>query len=183
MKGRCIALAVAGILTGCNLAPVYQQPHYLLPDSYQGSGAFRVAQPQDALSPRGDWWTLFGDEQLNRLEEQLVRENPTLEAAAEAHTQAHDLAAEAQSHLYPQVGAQSLVSYNRESEHHLFSSVNVPKEEASNVIGGVASWEPDFWGALRNSAHVQKRLAQASAADLATARLSLEAELDRKSVV
>ena len=64
MKGRCIALAVAGILSGCNLAPVYEQPHYLLPDSYQGSGAFRVAQPQDALSPRGDWWTLFGDEEL-----------------------------------------------------------------------------------------------------------------------
>jgi len=177
MKARCVALAVAGILAGCDLAPAYKQPHYLLPDSYQGSGAFRVAQPQDALSPRGDWWTLFGDEELNQLEEQLVRENPTLEAAAEAYTQARDLAAEAQSHLYPQVGAQALVSENRESEHHLFSSTNVPKQEASNVIGGVASWEPDFWGALRNSAHAQKRLAQASAADLATARLSLEAEL------
>jgi multidrug efflux system outer membrane protein len=177
MKGRCIALAVAGILSGCNLAPVYEQPHYLLPDSYQGSGAFRVAQPQDALSPRGDWWTLFGDEELNQLEDQLVRENPTLEAAAEVYTQARDLATEAQSHLYPQVGAQALVSENRESEHHLFSSTNVAKQEASNVIGGVASWEPDFWGALRNSAHAQKRLAQASAADLATARLSLEAEL------
>ena len=177
MKGRCTALAVAGILAGCNLAPVYKQPHYLLPDSYQGSGAFRVAQPQEALSPRGDWWTLFGDEELNQLEEQLGRENPTLAAAAEVYTQARDLAAEAQSHLYPRVGAQALVSENRESEHHLFSSINVPKQEASNVIGGVASWEPDFWGALRNSAHVQKRLAQASAADLATARLSLEAEL------
>ena len=177
MKTMCTALAVALILTGCNLAPRYDPPHYLLPDSYQGSGAFRVAQPEDALSPRGDWWTLFGDEELNQLEEQLVRENPTLEAAAEAYTQARDLAAEAQSHLYPQVGAQALVSENRESEHHLFSSVNVPKQEASNVIGGVASWEPDFWGALRNSAHTQKRLAQASAAELAAVRLSLEAEL------
>ena len=144
MKGRCTALAVAGILAGCNLAPVYDQPHYLLPDSYQGSGAFRVAQPQEALSPRGDWWTLFGDKELNQLEEQLGRENPTLAAAAEVYTQARDLAAEAQSHLYPQVGAQALVSENRESEHHLFSSINVPKQEASNVIGGVASWEPDF---------------------------------------
>jgi NodT family efflux transporter outer membrane factor (OMF) lipoprotein len=177
MKGRCIALAVAGILSGCNLAPVYEQPHYLLPDSYQGSGAFRVAQPQDALSPRGDWWTLFGDEQLNRLEEQLVRENPNLEAAAEVYTQARDLAAEAQSQLYPQIGVQALVSDNRESAHHLFSTFNEPRQEGSNVIAGVASWEPDFWGAIRNGAHAQKRLAQASAADLATARLSLEAEL------
>src|SRR5580658_9554852 len=177
MRGRCIALAAAGMLSGCDLAPVYDPPHTLLPESYQGSGAFRVAQPQDALSPRGDWWTLFGDEQLNRLEEQLNRENPNLEAAAEVYTQARDLAAEAQSHLYPQIGAQALVSDNRESAQHLFSTTNVPQQEASNLIGGIASWEPDFWGAIRNSAHAQKRLAQASAADLATARLSLEAEL------
>jgi outer membrane protein, multidrug efflux system len=177
MNKLCTALAVAGMLAGCNLAPVYNPPHYLLPDSYQGSGAFRVAQPQDALSLRGDWWTLFGDEQLNRLEEQLNRENPNLEAAAQVYTQARDLAAEAQSQLYPQMGAQALVSDNRESAHHLFSTTNVPKQEASNVIGGVASWEPDFWHAIRNRAHAQKRLAQASAADLATARLSLEAEL------
>src|SRR5271156_3056239 len=177
MKGWCTALAGAAVLSGCDLAPVYDPPHTLLPDSYQGSGAFRVAQPEDALSPRGDWWTLFGDEELNRLEEQLGRENPTLLAAAEVYTQARDLAAEAQSHLYPQIGAQALVSDNRESAHHLFSTTNVPQQEASNVIGGVASWEPDFWGAIRNAAHAQKRLAQASAADLATARLSLEAEL------
>jgi outer membrane protein, multidrug efflux system len=177
MKGCCTALAVAGILAGCNLAPTYDPPHTLLPDSYQGSGAFRVAQPEEALLPRGDWWTLFGDEQLNRLEEQLIRENPNLEAATEVYTQARDLAAAAQSHLYPWIGAQALVSDNRESAHHLFSTSNVPQQEASNVIGGVASWEPDFWHAIRNRAHAQKRLAQASAADLATARLSLEAEL------
>jgi multidrug efflux system outer membrane protein len=177
MKGCCTALAVAGILAGCNLAPTYDPPRTLLPDSYQGSGAFRVAEPQEALSPRGDWWTLFGDEQLNRLEEQLIRENPNLEVATEVYTQARDLAAAAQSHLYPWIGAQALVSDNRESAHHLFSTTNVPHQEASNAIGGVASWEPDFWGAIRNRAHAQKRLAQASAADLATARLSLEAEL------
>jgi len=177
MKGWCTALSVAGILAGCDLAPVYDPPHTLLPDSYQGSGAFRVAQPEVALSPRGDWWTLFGDEQLNRLEEQLVCENPNLEAAAEVYTQARDLAAEAQSRFYPQIGVQALVSDNRESAHHLFSSFNQPRQEGSNVIAGTASWEPDFWGAIRNSAHAQKRLAQASAADLATARLSLEAEL------
>jgi outer membrane protein, multidrug efflux system len=177
MNRLCTALAVAAVLSGCDLAPIYDPPHYLLPDSYQGSGAFGVAQPQDVLSPRGDWWTLFGDEQLNRLEEQLNRENPNLEAAAEVYAQARDLAAEAQSQLYPQIGAQALVSDNRESAHHLFSTINVPKEEASNVIGGVASWEPDFWHAIRNRAHAQKRLAQASAADLETARLSLEAEL------
>jgi multidrug efflux system outer membrane protein len=177
MKGWCTAVAVAGMLAGCNLAPLYDPPHTLLPDSYQSSGAFRVAEPEDALPARGDWWTLFGDEELNQLEDKLRRENPTLAAASEIYTQARDLAAEAQSRIYPQIGAQALVSDNRESAHHLFSSNNQPRQAGSNVIAGVASWEPDFWGAVRNRAHVQKRLAQASAADLATARLSLEAEL------
>src|ERR1700733_10736961 len=106
MKRLGTLLAVTAVLSGCDLAPVYDPPHYLLPESYQGSGSFRVAQPQDALSPRGDWWTLFGDEQLNQLEEQLGRENPTLAAAGEIYTQARDLAAEAQSRLYPQIGAE-----------------------------------------------------------------------------
>jgi NodT family efflux transporter outer membrane factor (OMF) lipoprotein len=49
--------------------------------------------------------------------------------------------------------------------------------EANNEILATASWEPDFWSAIRNSTRVQKRLAQASAASLASARLSLQAEL------
>jgi multidrug efflux system outer membrane protein len=91
--------------------------------------------------------------------------------------QARDLAAEAQSRIYPQVTAQASTSDNRESAHHLFSNSAVARQEGSNEVGAAASWEPDFWGAIRNSARGQKRLAQASAADLATARLSLQAEL------
>jgi NodT family efflux transporter outer membrane factor (OMF) lipoprotein len=177
MKIRHAAPIAVAVLVGCDLAPVYDPPHYVLPASYQGSEPFEVAQPQEALLPRGDWWTLLGDEQLNQLEEQLEHSNPTLQAAAEAYTQARDLAAKAESQLYPQLGAQALVSDNRQSAHHLFSSGPGPKEEASNLIGAAASWEPDFWHAIRNSAHAQKRLAQASSADLASVTLSLEAEL------
>ena len=172
-----IASFAVAVLAGCDLAPVYDPPHYALPASYQGSEPFEVAQPQEALLPRGDWWALLRDEQLNQLEEQLEHSNPTLQAAAETYTQVRDLAAEAESQLYPQLGAQALVSDNRQSAHRLFSSGSGPNEEASNLIGGAASWEPDFWHAIRNSAHAQKRLAQASSAELAAVRLSLEAEL------
>src|ERR1700722_12949105 len=182
MKRRATTLVAAlsaGLLSGCNLAPVYDPPHFDLPVSYQGSDHFRVANPDEALSPRGDWWTLFGDEQLNQLEDQLGRANPTLQAAADVYAQARSLAAEAQSSLSPQVSAQAGVSENKGSVNRLFRSPNstAPIREASNQIGVEASWEPDFWHALRNSAHAQKRLAQASAADLATSRLSLQAEL------
>ena len=181
MKRYAAALiASLGVgLSGCNLAPVYDPPHFILPDSYQGSGPFRVAHPDEALSPRGDWWTLLGDEQLNQLEDQLGRANPTLQTAADVYAEARSLAGEAQSALSPQVSANAVVSENKESVNRLFRSPTsrAPLQEASNQIGAAASWEPDFWHALRNSAHAQKRLAQASAAELATARLSLQAEL------
>jgi len=182
MKCRPPVMIVAlglWLLAGCDLAPVYDPPHFILPESYQGSGPFRVANPDEALSPRGDWWTLFGDEQLNQLEDQLGRANPTLAVAADAYAQARSLAAEAQSKMSPQVSANAGVSENKESVNHLFRSPTSggPIREASNQWGAGASWEPDFWHALRNGAHAQKRLAQASAADLATALLSLQAEL------
>jgi outer membrane protein, multidrug efflux system len=182
MKAYAAALLASlgvGLLAGCNLAPVYEPPQFILPESYHGSGPFKVANPDEALSPRGDWWTLFGDKQLNELEDQLGRSNPTLAAAADAYAQARSLAAEAQSQLAPQVSGSAGTSENKESVNRLFRSPTsrAPVREASNQFGVAASWEPDFWHALRNGAHAQMRLAQASAADLATARLSLQAEL------
>jgi NodT family efflux transporter outer membrane factor (OMF) lipoprotein len=183
MKGRFTALLASAVatalLSGCDLAPVYDPPHFILPQSYAGSAPFTVANPDAALSPRGDWWTLFGDPELNRLEEQLGRANPTLQSAVDIYAQARALAAEAQSARSPQVGAQEAVSDNKTSVNRLFRlpTSRGPIREASNQFGIAASWEPDFWHALRNSAHTQKRLAQASAADLATARLSLQTEL------
>jgi outer membrane protein, multidrug efflux system len=172
------ALIGSLLLSGCNLAPVYKPPHFLLPDSYQGTPPFEVAHPDQELAPRGDWWTLFNDPELTQLEARAAKENPTLQAAAEQYMQARDLAAEAQSALYPVVSASAEVSDNRQSQQRLFrGNTMTPNVEASNEILGTASWEPDFWDEIRNRAHQQKRLAQAGAADLETARLSLQAEL------
>ena len=74
------AFAAFGALvcyTGCDLAPTYDPPHYVLPDNWRGQGPFTLANPRDAL-PRGPWWELFGDPLLNQLEQQLVAENPNL---------------------------------------------------------------------------------------------------------
>jgi len=181
MRMRTVGASVAicaTLLGGCQLAPPYDPPHLLLPDGYQGIAPFRQANPDSVLSVQGEWWTLFDDPELNDYEEQLKRSNPTLQAAAETYTQARDLAAEAQSGLYPQLALTASLSENKQSLHSLYR--NGPgglNEDVSNIFAVAASWEPDFWGATRNRAHESKRLAQASAADLAFAQLSLEAQL------
>jgi outer membrane protein, multidrug efflux system len=177
--GRFTSLVAAMIgLSSCDLAPDYAPLQYVLPADYKGSGPFTVAHPRDTL-PRGPWWERFGDARLNQLERQLAADNTDLAALAEQYTQARDLAAEARSQLFPQIAASGLLSNNKESRHRLFRTPNstAPTVEPSNVILATASWEPDFWSAIRNSTRAQKRLAQASAALLATGKLSLQSEL------
>src|SRR5258708_1889029 len=154
-----LALTAMIGLSSCDLAPDYAPPHYVLPTDYKGSGPFTIARPRDTL-PRGPWWEQFDDALLNQLERQLDANNPDLAALAEQYTQARDLAAEARSQLFPQIGVNGLLSDNRESKHRLFRSPNstAAAEEANNQILATASWEPDFWSAIRNSTRVQKRL-------------------------
>ncbi len=181
--GRCVRAAsrvaaalLLGLASGCDLAPQYRPPHYVLPDSYAGSGPFRRADPADAV-PRGPWWTLFGDPLLDRLEAEATADNPDLGGIYEQYVQARDLAAEARSGLFPQVVGNASTTDNRQSEHRLFYGGGGPNQQSSNLIEATASWEPDFWDRLRNQTRQQKRLAQASAAYLASARLILQAEL------
>ena len=178
LKLACPLLAALSALCGCDLAPAYRPPQYVLPASYQGSPPFKVAHPLDTL-PRGPWWEQFNDPRLNQLEQQLTAENPNLAAMAEAYTQARDMAAEARSGLYPQIIANGLLSDNKQSQQRLFRPPNTdqPIREASNQLLAGASWEPDFWSQIRNSTRAQRRLAQSSAAMLAAARLSMQAEL------
>jgi outer membrane protein, multidrug efflux system len=180
IRGRSIACAACALIAlgGCQLAPPYSPPHESLPESYQGSGLFTIAHPSDTL-PRGPWWDGFGDPLLNKLERQLDSENPSLAAFAEQYTQARDLAAIARSRLYPQVSASAGLSENKESKNQLFRSPNstAPLIEPDGLVEAGATWEPDFWSRLRNATRQQERLAQSSAALVASARLSLEGEL------
>jgi multidrug efflux system outer membrane protein len=172
-----VVLTVASI-GGCDLAPAYHPPQYVLPDNYQGTGPFKVAHLLDTL-PRGPWWERFDDAPLNQFEQQLTAENPDLAALAEQYTQARDVAAEARAGLFPQVSASGLLSDNKQSRHRPFRNPHstAPDLAAGNEIQAAATWEPDFWSEIRNRTRVQKRVAQASAATLAAARLSLQAEL------
>ncbi len=164
-------------LSACSLAPAYHPPHFILPASYQGAGGFAVATPEDAIK-RGSWWQGFRDPTLDRLEQQAAERNPDLALAAAQYLRSRDLAAEAASGLYPDLGTSAGVSDNKQSMYRLFrGGTDTPNFEMSNVIEATASWEPDFWGEIRNRVRAQKNMAQATAADQALVQLSLQAEV------
>jgi len=174
-----LAAASLGLLLGaCSMAPAYQPPPLPIPPAYKEDGPWRPAQPADG-QPRGPWWARFGDADLNRLEPQLDAANPDLAAAVARYDQARAFAARAESGLLPQLDAQGELSANKQSAHRPLrsSGSSQPTYYGANQIGGVASYEVDFWGQIRNQVTAGKALAQASAAGLASARLSLETEL------
>ena len=177
IKAGPAAAALAALLaSGCSLAPNYSSPPLTIPTAYRESGPWTEARPSEAL-PRGPWWEAFQDATLDRLELQVDTANPTLAAALAAYDQARAFAAEARSNLFPIVGAVGAGTYNRQSNARPLRGSGQPNEYAANTVGVEAAYELDFWGRVRNSVASLQAQAQASAAELATARLSLQARL------
>ncbi|MCA9470841.1 MAG: efflux transporter outer membrane subunit [Nitrospirales bacterium] len=158
------------------MAPDYEPPNYVVPASWHGASPFVEAKPSDgALRP--DWWKLFDDPILDWLEEQAMAANPDLHAAAERFVQARDMMMKARSRYLPSLGLGFDASDNRQSDHRLFRAPGERNHDSNISLGGLASWEPDFWSALRNATRMEVYRAEELAAEYGLARLSLQAEI------
>jgi NodT family efflux transporter outer membrane factor (OMF) lipoprotein len=172
-----LAAAAASVLAACSLAPPYSPPKVEVPEAYKHEGIWETAHPADSLA-RGDWWTRFSDPTLNALESQVEPANPNLAAAVARYDQSRDFAAEARAGLFPQLSGFGTATVNQQSfQRPLRVNPNAFTYYSDVQAGGSASYEVDFWGKIRNEVASRKELAQASDADLATLRLSLQAEL------
>jgi len=169
-------------LPACNmfptldLSPAYEPPQFVVPASWHGSSPFVEAKPSDG-ELRPDWWKLYNDPILNKLEDQAMEANPDLQAAAERFVQARDVMMRARSRYLPRAGLEFGASDNKQSFESLFRAPDSPIYDSSVSTGGIASWEPDFWSALRNAMRVELYRAEERAADYGLARLSLQAEV------
>jgi len=188
MKCGALSLTSAALcilLSGCMVGPKYTRPSAPLapefkeatPESFKETDGWKLAQPSDQII-RGKWWELFNDPQLNALEEQVDPANQTLKVA-EANFRA----------------ARANIRFNRANEAPTLSvgpsigvvrdSANQPYFNKANANNGSGSfnlpidlnYEVDLWGRIRRSVTSAREQAQASAADMETARLSLHAEL------
>ncbi|NHO18290.1 efflux transporter outer membrane subunit [Acetobacter oeni] len=175
MVAAAVGLTGMLSLSGCDLAPAYQAPHFIVPDSWSGQEPFAKATPADTQLP-ADWWRLFGDPELDALEEKAIAQNADLQAAAERFTQARSLVMKARADLLPHFGMAFGASDNKQSADALFRYKGAITQ-TDEFYGGLASWEPDFWSEIRNQVRMSKYAAQEKAADFAGARLSIEADL------
>lgn len=168
------ALSVA--LAACSFAPTYQRPETPAVENYKEAGEWKTAQPADNVS-RGEWWKVYGDEQLNALQVQLGGANQNLKAALARLGEARALAREARADYFPTIGANASMTREHPSQNKVLASPTAPKTFNDFLLSADLSYEVDVWGRVRNAAEAGKDSAQASIADLATLELSSRAEL------
>src|ERR1700722_9789685 len=178
-----IAGAAILLLSGCMIGPKYVKPAAPLAPGFkettdwkEGDG-WKVAKPGDTLV-RGKWWELYGDPKLNELEEQVDPSNQTLKIAEANFRQAPTAVRFNRAPEAPTIGTSPSISAIRSSANQPY----FPPSLANNGSGELTlpfdlSYEIDLWGRIRRSVTAAREEAQASAADLETARLSLHAEL------
>jgi NodT family efflux transporter outer membrane factor (OMF) lipoprotein len=188
MTRRSAALAGAAVLalSGCMVGPKYTKPTAPTtpgykeagPDAYKENPNWHVAQPADTAQ-RGEWWTIFGDEELNILEPEVATNNQDLKAADARFRQARALIRFNHASLFPTIGVAPFAGGARDSSNQpYFNATNGNGNGESAILLPVdLNYEVDLWGRIRRGVSAAREEAQASAADRQTAMLSLQAEL------
>ncbi|HEY9573110.1 MAG TPA: efflux transporter outer membrane subunit [Pusillimonas sp.] len=188
---RLAVPALALMLTACAMGPDYQRPPIdtglaykeVLAASPSSSAAVAAsqgwvqAQPgDDAL--RGDWWQLFNDAVLSDLMQALQASNLSIVQAEAQYRQAQALLQSSRSGFFPTLGA-SASGTRSGSGSNSGGSFSGGGDSAGNqyILSGNVSWEPDLWGKVRRSVESSSAGLQASAADVATTRLSMQSTL------
>jgi len=168
----------------CDKAPKYEKPSVatppaykeIAPDTFKETDDWKFAHPNDGVI-RGKWWEMFSDSQLNSLEDQLNGANQNIALADANFRAARALVKESRSQYFPTVTTSPSIIVSRQSAASTHSNVSPGRQSVNYTLPFDASWEPDFWGRIRNTVVASASEAQATAADLQNVRLSVEAEL------
>lgn len=173
-------------LVGCTPGPAYVRPSISVPTHYKEVGRSRqanaakppqgwlAAQPSDV--DRGDWWKVFGDPTLDKLEAQVAAGNQTIQKSVADLKQAQAMVGVARSSYMPTVAAGGSADINHTSKDVIGHSL-AGRTVQDYSMGVTASWEPDLFDRIGHEVDAAKARAQASAADLASVSLSMHAEL------
>jgi len=171
------------LLTGCMVGPKYTKPDTPLAPEFketsepQAGDGWKVAQPSDGVL-RKKWWETYDDTKLNELESQVEPANQTVKIAEANFRQARTAIRFNRAAEAPTIGTSPSIASIRASANQPY----LPAGVAGNGTGDFTlpldlSYEVDLWGRIRRSVTAARESAQASAADLASALLSIHAEI------
>ena len=168
-RSSLLALAAATLLSACAVGPDYVRPTLDVPAAYKESGDWKPADPRPAGGL--DWWHAYGDAVLDRLEADALGANQNIRQAEATYRQAKAIVDEDRAGLFPSLGL------NLGAQRARTNTTGTPRTGNSISLGLAGSWEPDLWGSVRRTIESGVASAQASADDLAAARLSIQTTL------
>ncbi len=183
-----ITMLASLFLAGCMVGPDYHRPDAPMSVTYKELKGWQPARPQDAID-RGAWWSIYRDPVLDGLERQVNVSNQTLKESEAAYRNAQALVDEARAGVFPTLGATADVTRSGRGAGNHSSSITTASSGVSSSLGsgtqpttsyslqGSASWDLDVWGRIRRQVESDVAGAQASAADVANARLSAQGAL------
>ena len=167
-RSTLILCLVGFVLSSCAVGPDYVKPQVDIPSTYKESRQWQTARPMDD-SPRGLWWTIFADQELDRLMAILNRQNPSIAQAEAQYRQSLALLRQAEAGLLPSLSATAAATHGT-----LTPGAGVSSQYS---VGASASWEADVWGGVRRGIEAGKAKEAASSAQLSAIRLSSQAQL------
>ena len=183
MLRRVLLAQFVLLMAACAAGPDYKRPAAPAPATFKerppaaSEESWKPTQPGDEIH-RGNWWEVFQDPALNALEDQVTVSNQNI-AKAEAQFRAAQAAVRGtRSQFFPTIT--TVPSETRSS-----TPANGPSAEPGGPHPTVTTylvpvefaWEVDVFGRIRRSVESSVASAQASAADLESARLSMHAQL------
>ena len=172
------ALVVCLGLSACSTAPVLNVPEVPSAAQFKEAAPWGTALPADVLA-RGPWWSLYGDPQLDALQQKLLANSPDLSAALARYQQAHASNDQTRAGQYPTVSATANLQRDQQSQAKPLRVLGPlsPDQYGSYTVGLDLEYEIDLWDRVRNQVTAGNFTLQAAQADLESARLSLQAQL------
>ena len=163
-------------LTGCMVGPKYHQPVPPVPAQFKEGGTPDTATPDIAYS---DWWRVFDDPELSRLETEADAANQDVRLALARVDQAEAGAKYARSFLFPTISLGASASRTREAQDRPNNGNTNGLAATFNdfQLPAIFSYEIDAWGRVRHSIEAANATEQATAADLRFVRLAVEANV------
>ena len=181
---RLVACCVSFLLAfacGCTVGPRYSRPAAPAPapDAWKTQPPWQQAAPKDTI-PKGAWWQVFHDAELDGYEQQLLQANQSLAAARDRLNQARSLARVATADYFPQVSTDPNAVRERGSGNRPLNGVVQPVKPYTQSVYTIPfslSYEADLFGRVRRNVEAANASLQSSAADLGNVQLVLTAEL------